>query len=95
MNPVSDFLFESKAGHCEFFASAMVLLLRSVNMPARYVNGFRSGEWNDIGQYYLVRHKDAHSWVEAFFYPIGWYPFDPTPQGFEEPPGFFVAPGGK
>jgi protein-glutamine gamma-glutamyltransferase len=87
--PVSDFLFNTKAGHCEYFASAMVLLLRSMKIPARYVNGFVANEWNDIGSYYIIRHKDAHSWVEAFFYPIGWIHFDPTPAGFEEPSGFY------
>ncbi|MBU1627615.1 DUF3488 domain-containing protein [bacterium] len=89
LDPISDFLFESKAGHCEYFATAMVLLLRSINIPARFVNGFKAEEWNDIGQYYLIRQKDAHSWVEAYFYPLGWYPFDPTPAMMEEPTGFY------
>jgi len=88
-DPVSDFLFNSKAGHCEYYASAMVLMLRSINIPARLVTGFKTNEWNDIGQYYLVRQKDAHSWIEAYFYPIGWYPFDPTPPIMDEPLGLY------
>ena len=73
------FLFERKAGHCEYFASAMVILLRSAGVPTRLVNGFVGVEWNKWGNYLIVRQKHAHSWVEAFISGKGWTVFDPTP----------------
>lgn len=79
-DPVSDFLFHSKTGHCEYFASAMVLLLRLRGIPARLVNGFQMGEYSDIAGVYTVRQSDAHSWVEAYFPRHGWVTFDPTPD---------------
>jgi len=79
-DPIADFLFERKQGHCEYFASSMVLMLRSIGIPARLVNGFRGGEYNDVTGSYIVRAKDAHSWVEAYFAGYGWYTFDPTPS---------------
>lgn len=78
-DPVADFLFHVKAGHCEYFASAMVLLLRSRRIPARLVNGFQTGEYNSAVDIYTVRQSDAHSWVEVFFPSYGWVAFDPTP----------------
>jgi transglutaminase-like putative cysteine protease len=78
-DPLASFLFERKQGHCEYFASAMAIMLRSLGIPARVVNGFRTGEFNDITSQYLVRASNAHSWVEAFFPGYGWVGFDPTP----------------
>ncbi len=78
-DPIHYFLTISKKGHCEYFASAMVLLLRSMGIPARMVGGYLGGEWNDLGQYYLVRQSDAHTWVEAWIEGEGWVTFDPTP----------------
>ncbi|MBL8171134.1 MAG: DUF3488 domain-containing protein [Acidobacteria bacterium] len=78
-DPVADFLFNTKAGHCEYFASAMVLLLRSRRVAARLVNGFQMGEYNAAVDVYTVRQSDAHSWVEVFFPQHGWVAFDPTP----------------
>ena len=66
LDPVVDFLVNRKAGHCEYFASALTLLLRSVGIPARMVNGFKGGDWNDLAQVLYVRQKHAHSWVEAY-----------------------------
>ncbi|MBN2058970.1 MAG: DUF3488 domain-containing protein [Deltaproteobacteria bacterium] len=77
--PVLYFLSTSKKGHCEYFASAMALLLRTRGIPARVVGGYLGGEWNDLGQYYLVRQMDAHAWVEAWIKGLGWVTFDPTP----------------
>ncbi|MGH9753079.1 MAG: transglutaminase TgpA family protein [Blastocatellia bacterium] len=81
-DPVADFLFNTREGHCEYFASAMVLMLRSRRVPARLVNGFQMGEYNDAADFYTVRQSDAHSWVEVYF-PGGqsglWIAFDPTP----------------
>lgn len=77
-NVIEYFLLKSKKGYCEHFATTMVLMLRSVNIPARLVTGFLSSQKNDFGNYYLVRQSDAHSWVEAFI-DGRWMIFDPTP----------------
>lgn len=79
-DPVCDFLFNVKAGHCEYFASAMVLLLRTRGIPARLVNGFQMGEYSAVADAYTVRQADAHSWVEAYFPKSKWVTFDPTPD---------------
>lgn len=78
-DPIANFLFERKQGHCEYFASSMAVMLRTLGIPSRVVNGFRSDEFNDITASYVVRAKDAHSWVEAYFPGYGWQTFDPTP----------------
>jgi hypothetical protein len=85
--PVADFLFNVKAGHCEYFASAMVLLLRTHGIAARLVNGFLPGEYNDAAGAYTVRQQDAHSWVEVYFPETrSGVTFDPTPPaGRTEP----------
>ncbi len=80
-DPIANFLFERKQGHCEYFASSMAVMLRTLGIPSRVVNGFRSDEFNDITGNYVVRAKDAHSWVEAYFPGYGWQTFDPTPGG--------------
>jgi protein-glutamine gamma-glutamyltransferase len=78
-DPLAEFLFNRKQGHCEYFASSMAVMLRSLGIPARVVNGFRTGEFNDLTSQYVVRASNAHSWVEAFFPNYGWIAFDPTP----------------
>ncbi len=78
-DPLADFLFVRKRGHCEYFASSMAVMLRSLGVPSRIVTGFRGGEFNDLTGQYVVRASDAHSWVEAFFPGSGWVSFDPTP----------------
>ncbi|MGA8527725.1 MAG: transglutaminaseTgpA domain-containing protein, partial [Candidatus Sulfotelmatobacter sp.] len=88
-DPLANFLFERKQGHCEYFASSMAVMLRTLHIPARVVNGFRSDEFNDVTGYYVVRAKNAHSWVEAYFPGYGWVTFDPTPGGgIESPQGW-------
>jgi transglutaminase-like putative cysteine protease len=77
--PIEEFLFRNRAGHCEYFATAMVVLLRSAGIPSRIVNGFMGGEWNEHGRFILIRERHAHSWVEVFFPKYGWVSFDPTP----------------
>ncbi len=77
--PLEDFLFTTKRGYCEYSATAMAILLRTVGIPSRMVSGFLRGEWNEYGGYYLVRQAEAHTWVEAYFPGYGWVPFDPTP----------------
>ena len=79
-DPLAHFLFETRAGHCEYFASSMTVMLRTLGIPAREVNGFLPGEFNDLGGDYIVRASDAHSWVEAYFPGSGWIVFDPTPD---------------
>lgn len=77
--PIEEFLFERKTGYCEHYATAMVLLLRNVGVPARLVTGFLATEWNEYGNYYLVRQRDAHAWVEVHLPSSGWVTMDPTP----------------
>ncbi len=77
-DPLGHFLFESRSGHCEFFASAMTIMLRTLGIPARMVAGYQEGEFNEIEGYYIVRQSDAHAWVEANF-GSDWVRFDPTP----------------
>lgn len=78
-DPLAEFLFERRQGHCEYFASSMAVMLRTLGIPSRVVNGFRTGEFNDLTSQYVVRASDAHSWVEAYFPGDGWVSFDPTP----------------
>lgn len=77
---VEGFLFNRRAGHCEYFSTAMVMLLRSAGIPSRNVTGFLGGEWNEYGDYLAVTGNDAHSWVEVWFPGLGWVPFEPTPS---------------
>jgi len=78
--PLDQFLLEKKEGHCEYFATAMVVLLRLNGIPSRIVNGFVNGNWNIHGKFYLIRESDAHSWVEVYYPDLGWISFDPTPS---------------
>ena len=78
-DPIAYFLWESRAGHCEFFASAMAVMLRTLGIPARLVNGFLQGQFNDLSGQFTVRASDAHTWVEVYFPTYGWISFDPTP----------------
>jgi transglutaminase-like putative cysteine protease len=80
-DPLAYFLFTRRAGHCEYFAAAMTVMLRDMGIPARYVGGFLPGEYNDLGGDYIIRASDAHTWVEAYFPGFGWITFDPTPPG--------------
>ncbi|MEK6608169.1 MAG: transglutaminaseTgpA domain-containing protein [Myxococcota bacterium] len=79
LDPVYEFLFVRRAGHCEYFASALAILLRTVGVPTRVVNGFYGGVWNDVGKFLAVRQGDAHSWAEVYFDGAGWVAFDATP----------------
>ena len=86
-NPLEDFLFRYKSGQCEYFASAMVLMLRSQGIPARLVTGFLGGEYNPFEGYFMVRESNAHAWVEAYLPGVGWQVFDPTPPAGRPNPG--------
>jgi len=85
-SPLEEFLFKRKTGYCEHYATAMVIMLRTVGIPARLVTGFLATEWNEYGNYYLVRQQDAHAWVEVHLPQSGWVMMDPTPA-IEEAPG--------
>jgi hypothetical protein len=78
-HPLEVFLFEARRGHCEYFATALAVMLRTQGIPSRNVTGFVGGEWNRFGGYFAVRQADAHSWVEAYLEGHGWVTLDPTP----------------
>ena len=101
LDPVEDFVVNHRTGHCQYFASALALMLKSQGIPARVIAGYRGGEFNYVGNYYLVRQRDAHAWVEAFLpreqIPAntmdeaeihsggGWLRLDPTPARDDRP----------
>jgi hypothetical protein len=78
-DPLAHFLFERRKGHCEYVASAMTVMLRTLGIPARLINGFAGGVENPISGLHVIRSSDAHSWVEAYIPTYGWLEFDPTP----------------
>ena len=100
VDPVEDFVANHHMGHCKYFASALVLMLRSQGIPARLVVGYHGGEYNRLGTYYQVYERDAHAWVEAYLEPDhvpegvfgepldpdggAWYRLDPTPGRTED-----------
>ncbi len=81
VDPLVDFLFRDRSGHCEYFASALTLLARSRGIPARMVMGYRVGERSPFG-YYVVRERNAHAWVEVWLPGRGWVTRDATPAEF-------------
>lgn len=88
-DPLADFLFVRKEGYCEYFASAMAVMLRSEGIPARVATGFQTGYFNDVSGLYVVRASDAHAWVEAWFEGRGWTTFDPTPPSSQTQASLF------
>jgi transglutaminase-like putative cysteine protease len=84
-DPVDEFVFVHRRGNCEYFAAALAVMARSLGIPARVVNGFRRGEWNPYGRYFMVRLRDAHSWVEVFVDGAGWVSLDPSPRDVAAP----------
>lgn len=78
-DPIAWFLFEGREGHCEYFASAMAVLLRAVGIPSRLATGFAGGVHNPVSGWHVLRASDAHAWVEAYLPATGWTAFDPTP----------------
>jgi len=103
LDAIEDFIVNHKKGHCQYFASAMAMMLRSQKIPTRIVIGYRPNEYNELGKFFTVRQNDAHSWVEAYFTKEelresklfaeqdtmtgGWLRFDPTPPGEESNSG--------
>lgn len=82
---VDTFLFVDKEGICEQYVTALVVMARSLGIPARLVGGYGSGQYNSLTGYYEVRASDAHSWAEVYFPEYGWVPFDPTPGWIPQP----------
>jgi hypothetical protein len=80
LDPLEEFLFIRRSGNCEYFAAALAVMLRTLDVPARVVGGFQRGKWNPYGRYFMVRLSDAHAWVEAYFDDLGWVAFDPSPR---------------
>jgi transglutaminase-like putative cysteine protease len=80
---VDDFLFTSRKGFCEHFASAFAILMRAAGVPSRIVGGYQGGQWNALGNFFTVRQSDAHAWCEVWLSGRGWVRVDPT---------FVVAP---
>lgn len=83
---VDYFLFDLKRGYCTYHSTAMVVMLRSIGIPARWVKGFTSGTFNPEKEVYEVLMSNSHAWVEVYFSDYGWLPFEPTPS--------FILPGG-
>ena len=87
-NPVDTFLFDTRRGFCEHYASAFAVMMRAAGIPARIVLGYQGGEINPMGQYMIVRQADAHAWTEVWLPGRGWYRVDPTaavaPERIEE-----------
>ena len=79
VDPIVDFVVRGKEGHCEYFASALAVMARTLGIPTRLVGGYRVQEHNPWGDYWVVRERDAHAWVEAWVPGRGWRQYDPTP----------------
>jgi hypothetical protein len=89
-DPLEYFLFTSKRGYCEYYASAMGDMLRSLGVPTRLVNGYGPGAYDEKLNRYVIRESDAHTWVEVYYPHFGWIPFEPTPDG-----NYFPIPRGS
>jgi transglutaminase-like putative cysteine protease len=77
-DPVDEFLFGSRRGYCEHYASSFVVLMRAAGIPARVMTGYQGGEVNPFGDYFIVRQSDAHAWAEVWLQGRGWVRVDPT-----------------
>ena len=77
-NSIDDFLFSTREGFCEHYASSFTFLMRAAGIPARVVTGYQGGYWSELGQYLLVRNSDAHAWSEIWLAGRGWVRYDPT-----------------
>ena len=82
--PLDNFIHDVKQGHCELYAGAMAVMVRSLGVPTRTVSGYRGGQWNDLDNTYTISENMAHLWLEVFFPEFGWVLFDPTPS-YTEP----------
>jgi len=97
-DPVDEFLFTTRRGFCEHYAAAFVVLMRSAGIPARVVTGYQGGEYNPLGDYWLIRQSDAHAWAEVWLPDSGWQRVDPTaavaPERIENPLDPAAQPAG-
>jgi transglutaminase-like putative cysteine protease len=97
-NPVDAFLFDTRRGFCEHYATSFVVLMRAAGIPARVVGGYQGGEWNPRGEHLVVRQSDAHAWAEVWLEGQGWVRVDPTaavaPERIERPIETAGAEGG-
>ena len=84
-DPLANFLFERREGHCEYFASSMGVMLRTLGIPSRLVGGFAGGVENPLSGLHIVRSSDAHAWVDAYIPGYGWLEFDPSPKKPTQP----------
>lgn len=80
-DPIERFVFDTQRGHCEYFATAVALMLRTRGIPTRLINGFYTTEWQEASRLFIVKQSDAHTWVEAWIDDLGWLTIDPTPPG--------------
>ncbi|NTV62853.1 MAG: transglutaminase domain-containing protein [Oscillochloris sp.] len=86
VDPIEWFLFDKREGYCDYFASSMVMMLRSLGVPSRWAQGYAGGVFNAERGVYEVRENVAHSWPEVYFPGIGWERFEPTPASYTAPP---------
>src|SRR5690606_28782097 len=77
-DPVDWVLFDLREGYCNYYASAMIMMLRTLDIPARMAAAFAQGTWDADRQQYVVEGRDAHTWVEVYFPGYGWIEFEPT-----------------
>ncbi|GAC1357484.1 MAG: transglutaminaseTgpA domain-containing protein [Herpetosiphon sp.] len=92
---VDYFVFDLKRGYCDYFASAMVVMLRTEGIPARIAQGYAGGEWNPETESYVVRQNFAHTWPEVYFPGYGWQRFEPTPASYTRGPERADAPANQ
>lgn len=85
---IDAFLMDIKEGHCEFYATALALMIRSLDVPARVVSGYRGAEYSATDDAYIIRASMSHLWVEALFPEVGWIRFDPSPQPADDMAAF-------
>jgi hypothetical protein len=90
-NALEEFLFTNKHGNCEYFASALAVMLRMAGIPARLIGGYAGGYYNETGNYYMVLQKNAHVWVEVYVNDRGWVRLDPTPVSLQISHGNLAA----
>jgi transglutaminase-like putative cysteine protease len=90
-DPLAHFLFERREGHCEYFASSMGVMLRTLGIPSRLVGGFAGGVENPLTDMHILRSSDAHAWVDAYIPGYGWLEFDPSPKRPVQPGGRLTA----
>ena len=90
---VDHFLFETKTGYSDYFASSMTVMLRAVGVPARMAAGYAPGEWDPKEEVRVVRDQDSHGWTQVYFPDYGWIDFEPTPNWPRHERRFIAGPG--